>query len=408
MGTTRPSSWTSVTCRSTARAPSPTAELTTLATYEASFGVRRVSLYTSPTADYGLADNGSVDPSVTPINATCTAAGRSVFVGANCDNPVNINAGFAYPGVADRRRHDPAARRRGRQRLRRDAHLLRRPRGAGAHLRAGLVLRLVPRAGLRSGRLGDARPVRRRAAHLRRSAGRRSLPQQRHLHGRRLPDHQRRPAGVRELGERDASPAAHRGLSIRLGVQWAGLAVDAGRSADGQGGRARVDLLLAQPHLGSHRSRRRSSYATRPRRVHAQRSVPARAGPDAVRDRQRRDARTSRARPTRTPCWPFTTRGSPRSSATPRSTGQNNPSPNAGISERVAADRPRDPAHPERALLQRLAAVRVDPRVRIAAIADSRRRLRDDHRHPERRLPAVHAERQQRSLDVPSGEHPRL
>ena len=73
------------------------AEWTTLATYEASFGVRRVSLYTSPTADYGLSDSGSVDPSVTPISATCTAAGRSVFVGANCANPVTINAGFAYP-----------------------------------------------------------------------------------------------------------------------------------------------------------------------------------------------------------------------------------------------------------------------------------------------------------------------
>ena len=76
-----------------------TAEWTTLSTYEASFGVRRVSLYTSPTTDYGLADNGSVDPSVTPIGATCTAAGRSVFVGANCANPVNINAGFAYPAL---------------------------------------------------------------------------------------------------------------------------------------------------------------------------------------------------------------------------------------------------------------------------------------------------------------------
>ena len=76
-----------------------TAEWTTLATYEASFGVRRVSLYTSPTSDYGLAGNGSVDPSVAPINATCTAAGRSVFVGANCNNPVNINAGFAYPAL---------------------------------------------------------------------------------------------------------------------------------------------------------------------------------------------------------------------------------------------------------------------------------------------------------------------
>jgi hypothetical protein len=73
------------------------AEFTTLATYEASFGVRRVSLYTSPTADYGLVDNGSVDPSTSPISATCTAAGRTVFVGTNCANAVNIDAGFAYP-----------------------------------------------------------------------------------------------------------------------------------------------------------------------------------------------------------------------------------------------------------------------------------------------------------------------
>ena len=73
------------------------AEWTTLATYEASFGVRRVSLYTSPTLDYGLSLNGSVDPSVSPISASCTSAGRSVFVGTNCDNPVSIDQGFAYP-----------------------------------------------------------------------------------------------------------------------------------------------------------------------------------------------------------------------------------------------------------------------------------------------------------------------
>ena len=73
------------------------AEFTALATYEASFGVRRVSLYTSPSADYGLSSNGSVNPSTSPISATCTAAGRAVFVGTNCANPVHIDAGFAYP-----------------------------------------------------------------------------------------------------------------------------------------------------------------------------------------------------------------------------------------------------------------------------------------------------------------------
>jgi MYXO-CTERM domain-containing protein len=73
------------------------AEFTTLATYEAAFGVRRVSLYTSPSTDYGLSDNGSVNPSTSPITATCTAAGRAVFVGTNCANPVHIDVGYAYP-----------------------------------------------------------------------------------------------------------------------------------------------------------------------------------------------------------------------------------------------------------------------------------------------------------------------
>jgi len=72
------------------------AEWTILTAYEASFGVRRVSLYTSPTADYGLSANGSVDPSTAPIGASCTAAGRAAFVGTNCANPVTIDAGFAY------------------------------------------------------------------------------------------------------------------------------------------------------------------------------------------------------------------------------------------------------------------------------------------------------------------------
>ena len=38
------------------------AEWTTLATYEAEFSVRRVSLYTSPSTAYGLSDNGDIDP----------------------------------------------------------------------------------------------------------------------------------------------------------------------------------------------------------------------------------------------------------------------------------------------------------------------------------------------------------
>ncbi len=72
------------------------AEWTTLTNYEASFGVRRVALYTSPSADYGLSPNGSVVTTTSPINATCTQTGRSVFVGTNCDNPVTISNGTAF------------------------------------------------------------------------------------------------------------------------------------------------------------------------------------------------------------------------------------------------------------------------------------------------------------------------
>jgi MYXO-CTERM domain-containing protein len=73
-------------------------EWTTLTTYEVEFGVRRVSLYTTPTSSYGFVDSDSgVDPTQTPISATCTPAGAAVFVGTNCANPIVINKGFAYP-----------------------------------------------------------------------------------------------------------------------------------------------------------------------------------------------------------------------------------------------------------------------------------------------------------------------
>ncbi|HSS40403.1 MAG TPA: hypothetical protein VLT58_16670, partial [Polyangia bacterium] len=75
-------------------------EWTTLTTYEAQFGVRRVSLYTSPAAAYGLSDNGEVDPTKTPVTMTCTAAGTALFVGANCANPIVVNQGWVYPASA--------------------------------------------------------------------------------------------------------------------------------------------------------------------------------------------------------------------------------------------------------------------------------------------------------------------
>jgi hypothetical protein len=74
------------------------AEWSVLTTYEVEFGVRRVSLYTKPTSSYGFVDSDTgVDPTKTPISATCTAAGAALFVGTNCANPILINQGYAYP-----------------------------------------------------------------------------------------------------------------------------------------------------------------------------------------------------------------------------------------------------------------------------------------------------------------------
>ena len=75
-------------------------EWLTLATYEAEFNVRRVSLYTSPSTAYGLVAKGDIDPTKTPVTMTCTSAGSAIFVGANCANPIVMTDGYAYPATA--------------------------------------------------------------------------------------------------------------------------------------------------------------------------------------------------------------------------------------------------------------------------------------------------------------------
>ena len=75
-------------------------EWMTLASYEARFGVRRAVMYAYPTAAYGLLSTGGFDVSMAPFTARCTDAGRAVFVGANCDVPVAIDEGWAYPSQA--------------------------------------------------------------------------------------------------------------------------------------------------------------------------------------------------------------------------------------------------------------------------------------------------------------------
>jgi len=76
-----------------------TAEWTALQNYEAAFNVRRVALYTSPSAMYDLADNGQIDPTQTPVTLTFTAAAAPVFVGTNCANPIVMTDGWAYPAT---------------------------------------------------------------------------------------------------------------------------------------------------------------------------------------------------------------------------------------------------------------------------------------------------------------------
>ena len=60
-----------------------------------------MALYTSPSASYGFVDNDvGVDPTTSPISATCTAAGKALFIGTNCANPVVISQGYTYPTTA--------------------------------------------------------------------------------------------------------------------------------------------------------------------------------------------------------------------------------------------------------------------------------------------------------------------
>jgi MYXO-CTERM domain-containing protein len=67
-----------------------------LASYEARFGVRRAVLYASPSSAYGLQVTAGFDVKATPLSLTCTTAGSTVFVGANCAGPVPVTDGWAY------------------------------------------------------------------------------------------------------------------------------------------------------------------------------------------------------------------------------------------------------------------------------------------------------------------------
>jgi len=69
-----------------------------LATYEATFGVRRAALYTLPDAGYGFGTD--VAKAGGTVSAHCTPAGQAIFAGANCANPITIAGTIAYTASA--------------------------------------------------------------------------------------------------------------------------------------------------------------------------------------------------------------------------------------------------------------------------------------------------------------------
>ncbi|MBV9499875.1 MAG: hypothetical protein JO138_10920 [Acidobacteriaceae bacterium] len=73
---------------------------TTLNTYASQFGVRVVSYYTYPAAQWGLlpADSGAMYTAASPLNVTLTGAGAAVFPYLNSANPVAV-AGQGTSGI---------------------------------------------------------------------------------------------------------------------------------------------------------------------------------------------------------------------------------------------------------------------------------------------------------------------
>ena len=75
------------------------AEWQALATYEATFKVRRAALFTFPDASYGFSAAASLDTSATPLATQCTARARVIFPYVNCDAGVTISGAWAYLGT---------------------------------------------------------------------------------------------------------------------------------------------------------------------------------------------------------------------------------------------------------------------------------------------------------------------
>ena len=72
------------------------AEWQTLASYQADFGVRQVTWYTYPTANYGFGPATAIDTSASPLSVNFTAAGRTVFSYVNTANALQVKMAWTY------------------------------------------------------------------------------------------------------------------------------------------------------------------------------------------------------------------------------------------------------------------------------------------------------------------------
>ena len=72
-------------------------EWTNLWNYEATMGVRELSWYTYPTADFGYQPpNGEVDTSTTPLLMNLTAQGQATYPYLNANNALTIQNAYTY------------------------------------------------------------------------------------------------------------------------------------------------------------------------------------------------------------------------------------------------------------------------------------------------------------------------
>ena len=353
-----------------------TDEWTTLATYEAQFQARRVALYTSPSATYGLTNNGagrSVE------DARHDDLHRARHVGVRRDELREPDrdriSGWVYPAAAT----DSATR----------------PLLADAAGNIYAAIRTYPDGrealALTFAQATYLMPYLQLAYGLVSWATRGVFVGERHVYavpqiddlflastiytGGDVPHHGRGHAGVGRLAERSARPGRSRPSCIVVGGQRLRVAVAAGRSADREGGRAGPTFAWIN-HTWDHPTSTTQTTRTRCKSSRATTRILHGLGLTPVRDRSTPSRPTFRGWATPTRCRPSTTPAFATWSATRRSRARTTRRPTWGIWNALQPSDPRAPARADRPRLQRLAARRVDRRVPSRREQGRHRRLR--------------------------------